>query len=90
MFGDAVYQNKKTVISKEYSVECHEGIEPYYPINDVANNSLYESYRALAKAQPRYLFGGRLADYKYYDMHHTVERALELAFDELGVDYVEQ
>lgn len=83
-FGEDIYKNPQTVISKEYPIEWHEGLEPYYPINDEANNNLYEAYRELALEHPRYLFGGRLADYRYYDMHHTVERALSLASDELA------
>lgn len=83
-FGEEIYANPKTVISREYPVEWTEGLEPYYPINDEANNRLYEDYRRLASERPRYLFGGRLADYKYYDMHHTVERALALAREELA------
>lgn len=89
-FGQAVYDNPHTVISREYSTEWHPGMEPYYPVNDERNSRLYEQYRALAEqesypqsanaapdnAQPRVLFGGRLADYKYYDMHHVVEKAL--------------
>lgn len=77
-FGDAVYQNPKTVISKEYSTEWYLGLEPYYPVNDEANSQLYSQYRALGESLPKYLFGGRLADYKYYDMHHVIARALEL------------
>lgn len=77
-FGEAIYQNPKTVISKEYSTEWHLGLEPYYPVNDDANSQLYNQYRALGESLPKYLFGGRLADYKYYDMHHVIARALEL------------
>lgn len=77
-FGEAIYQNPKTIISKEYSTEWHLGLEPYYPVNDEANSQLYSQYRALGELLPKYLFGGRLADYKYYDMHHVIARALEL------------
>ena len=67
-FGDAVYANPHTVISREYSTEWHDGMEPYYPINDERNQSLYERYRALAASRPDVIFGGRLAEYRYYDM----------------------
>ena len=77
-FGDAIYQNPKTIISKEYSTEWHLGLEPYYPVNDEKNGQLYTQYRALGEALPNYLFGGRLADYKYYDMHHVIAQALDL------------
>lgn len=83
-FGDSIYDHDKTIISKEYSVEWSDGLEPYYPINDEKNNQLYEAYKSLAAESTRYLFGGRLADYKYYDMHHTVEQALKLAKTELS------
>lgn len=83
MFGEEVYKLSKTVISKEYSTEWEEGVEPYYPINDVKNNNLYQKYKSLADQESKYIFGGRLADYKYYDMHHVVESALNKAKDEL-------
>lgn len=78
-FGQAVYDNPKTVISKEFSVEFKAGMEPYYPVNDVKNNALYERYKALAEQEKNVFFGGRLAEYKYYDMAPTIERAMELA-----------
>ena len=78
VFGDAVYQNPKTIISKEYSTEWHVGLEPYYPVNDEKNGLLYAQYRKLGQSLPNYLFGGRLADYKYYDMHHVIALALDL------------
>ena len=68
-----------TVISKEYSKEWRLGDEPYYPVNDERNSALYTKYKALADAQERVIFGGRLAEYKYYDMHQVIERALNLA-----------
>ena len=77
-FGDDVLKDKITVISKEFSSEWKEGSEPYYPINDVKNNSLYEKYMLLAKAEEKIIFGGRLAEYKYYDMHHIVEKVLNM------------
>lgn len=79
MFGQAVCDNPKTVISKEYSVEFKEGMEPYYPINDEKNTALYNQYKVLAEQEKSVYFGGRLAEYKYYDMAPTIERAMELA-----------
>jgi len=69
-----------TVITREYPMEWSEGAEPYYPINDERNTALYAKYRALADAETKYLFGGRLADYRYYDMHQVVEKALEVVW----------
>ena len=77
MFGDEVEKNTKTVISKEFSTEWKEGMEPYYPINDEENNTLYQKYKELADADDKYIFGGRLAEYKYYDMAPVVELVLE-------------
>ena len=79
MFGQAVCDNPKTVISKEYSVEFKEGMEPYYPVNDEKNTALYNQYKVLAEQEKSVYFGGRLAEYKYYDMAPTIERAMELA-----------
>ena len=76
MFGQAVYDNPKTVISREYSTEWTEGMEPYYPVNDDRNNRLADEYRALAAAERNVIFGGRLAEYKYYDMAPTIESAI--------------
>jgi UDP-galactopyranose mutase len=67
-----------TVISREYSKEWLPGDEPYYPVNDDKNMELYAKYKALADAQEKVLFGGRLAEYKYYDMHKVIERAMEM------------
>lgn len=72
-FGQVVYDNPKTVISKEYSVEWTEGMEPYYPVNDSRNSDLYQKYKSLAAQEPNVIFGGRLAEYKYYDMAPTIE-----------------
>lgn len=72
-FGQVVYDNPKTVISKEYSVEWTEGMEPYYPVNDSRNSELYQKYKYLAAQEPNVIFGGRLAEYKYYDMAPTIE-----------------
>lgn len=71
----------KTVISREYSTEWAEGMEPYYPVNDERNTALYAKYKALAEECDGVIFGGRLAEYKYYDMDKVIERAL-LCFDE--------
>lgn len=68
----------KTVISREYPTEWKPGMEPYYPINDTQNGELFEKYRALAERENRVFFGGRLGNYKYYDMDKTIEAALEL------------
>ena len=77
MFGQEVYDCPKTVISKEYSTEWKDGMEPYYPVNDEVNSSLYAKYKALADIEDNVIFGGRLAEYKYYDMAPTIERAME-------------
>lgn len=66
-----------TVISKEYSSEWKDGSEPYYPINDERNNALYRRYRKLADGQPNTIFGGRLAEYRYYDMHNIIEQVMK-------------
>ncbi len=66
----------KTVISREYSAEWKQGDEPYYPVNDEKNGALYAKYKALADAEPNVLFGGRLGEYKYYDMDKVIEVAL--------------
>lgn len=78
MFGQDVYDCPKTVVSREYSTEWTEGMEPYYPVNDSRNNELAEKYRALAAQEPSVIFGGRLAEYKYYDMAPIIERVLEM------------
>ena len=79
MFGTEVYQCPKTIISKEYSIEWQEGMEPYYPINDEDNTKLYEKYKELAQKNKNIIFGGRLAEYKYYDMAPVIEKALNIA-----------
>ncbi len=73
----------KTVISREYSSEWKPGDEPYYPVNDEKNSALYAQYKALADAQTNVIFGGRLGEYKYYDMDKVIEAALALCLDEL-------
>jgi UDP-galactopyranose mutase len=77
-FGQAVYDNPKTVVSREYSTEWKEGMEPYYPVNDEQNNEMAKKYRALASQENDVIFGGRLAEYKYYDMAPIVEKVLAL------------
>jgi UDP-galactopyranose mutase len=77
-FGQAVYDNPKTVISEEYSTEYKPGMEPYYPVNDVENNALADKYRALAAQELDVIFGGRLAEYKYYDMAPIIEKVLKM------------
>ena len=76
MFGDKVYDIPKTVVTKEYPQEWHDGLEPYYPVNDNKNTVLYAKYKALADQEPDIIFGGRLAEYKYYDMAPIVEKIL--------------
>lgn len=78
MFGADVYQCPKTVISREYSMEWSDGLEPYYPVNDTVNNSIAEKYKDLARRETHVIFGGRLAEYKYYDMAPIIERALNM------------
>ena len=76
MFGKAVYDNPKTVVSREYSTEWKPGMEPYYPVNDEKNNRLADEYRSLAAKEENVIFGGRLAEYKYYDMAPVIESAI--------------
>ena len=68
-----------TVISREYSTEWRPGMEPYYPVNDEQNNLLYEQYKQLAETEPNVIFGGRLGQYRYYNMDQVIKAALELA-----------
>ena len=75
-FAAEVDKNPQTVISREYSVEWKEGLEPYYPVNDEKNSELYQKYETLAKQEAHVIFGGRLAEYKYYDMAPIVEKVL--------------
>lgn len=77
-FGDRIYDNPHTVVSREYSTEWTEGMEPFYPVNDKKNQTLYERYRALADQEPDVLFGGRLAEYRYYDMAPLIANARRL------------
>ena len=77
-FGQAVYDNPQTVISREYSTEWKPGMEPYYPVNDEKNNRLAEAYRQLAAQEENVIFGGRLAEYKYYDMAPVIEKVMKM------------
>ena len=81
MFGQEVYNCPKTVVSEEYSTEYKEGMEPYYPVNDDRNNALADQYRQLAAQEPNVIFGGRLAEYKYYDMAPVIEKVLKMEVD---------
>ena len=76
MFGAEIEKCPKTEISKEYSTEWVEGMEPYYPVNDERNNLLYQQYKELADIENNIIFGGRLAEYKYYDMAPVIENVL--------------
>lgn len=78
MFGQKIYACPKTVVSEEYSTEYKEGMEPYYPVNDERNNALAEEYRKLAEQEENIIFGGRLAQYKYYDMAPIIEQVLKM------------
>ncbi len=78
MFGADVYSVPKTVVSEEYSTEYKDGMEPYYPVNDERNNKLAEEYRKLAEQEKGVIFGGRLAQYKYYDMAPIIEQVLNI------------
>ena len=78
MFGDEVYKCPKTVISREYSSEWKDGMEPFYSVNDERNMSLYQQYKALADQEPSLILGGHLAEYKYYDMAPIMEKVMGL------------
>ena len=78
MFGQEIYDCPKTVISEEYSTEYKDGMEPYYPVNDERNNQLADQYRKLAANEENVVFGGRLAQYKYYDMAPVIEQVMKL------------
>lgn len=77
MFGQEVYDCPKSVVSEEYSTEYKDGMEPYYPVNDERNNQLADQYRKLAANEDNVVFGGRLAQYKYYDMAPVIEQVME-------------
>ena len=78
MFGQQVYDCPKTVISREYSTEWKPGMEPYYPVNNTKNDQLYQQYKALADKEENVIFGGRLAEYKYYDMAPIIEQVMKM------------
>jgi len=78
-FGNAVYDNPRTVISREYPAEWSDGMEPFYPVNDVRNQTVYDQYHAIARQEKDVIFGGRLAEYKYYDMAQIIARAFKSA-----------
>ena len=78
MFGEEVYTCPCTVVSEEYSTEYKAGMEPYYPVNDGRNNALAEQYRYLTLKEKNVIFGGRLADYRYYDMAPVIEQVLDI------------
>ena len=80
MFGQEVYDCPKTVVSEEYSTEYKPGMEPYYPVNDDRNNALAEQYRELASKETDVIFGGRLAEYKYYDMAPIIENVFMINY----------
>lgn len=77
-FGNAVYDNPKTVVSEEYSTEWQDGMEPFYPVNDERNQGIYASYKKLADKESDVIFGGRLAEYKYYDMAPIITQVTKL------------
>lgn len=81
MFGTDIDRIPSTVISREYSTEFQHGLEPYYPVNDKRNQKLYEQYKTMADAEKAVIFGGRLAEYKYYDMAPTIEKAMTINID---------
>lgn len=83
-FGQEVYDNPKTVISEEYSTEYKTGMEPYYPVNDERNNRLAVEYRKLAEKEENVIFGGRLAEYKYYDMAPVIKQVIDKAKEEFN------
>ena len=81
-------EQEKTVITKEYPADYKRGDEPYYPINDKINQETYLKYKKLAGQQNKVVFGGRLAEYKYYDMHQVFESAISIAQKELEIQGV--
>lgn len=78
MFGQQIYDCPKTVVSEEYSTEYKDGMEPYYPVNDDRNNALADEYRKLAEKEADVIFGGRLGQYKYFDMAPVIEQVMDL------------
>lgn len=84
-FGDEIYKNPKTIISKEYSLEFKIGMDPYYPINDMRNEKLANEYQKLSSKEKNVIFGGRLAEYKYYDMAPIISKVFEVVSKELNI-----
>ena len=76
IFGQEIYDFPKSVVSEEYSTEYTDGMDPYYPVNDERNNKLAAQYRQLAEKEKNVIFGGRLGQYKYYDMAPIIEQVL--------------
>lgn len=81
LFGDDIDTIPKTIITREYPLEWQPGSEPFYPVNDVRNTAIYEEYRKLATNEKNVFFAGRLAEYKYYDMAPTIEKALSIPIE---------
>ena len=79
LFGQDIYNIPKTIISREYSKEWTFGMEPYYPVNDEQNTKLYDKYKLLADKESNVIFGGRLAEYKYYDMDDTIDKVFQIS-----------
>ena len=86
-FGDRVFDNPQTVISREYPVEFHDGMEPYYPINDPRNEALADAYKKMGRELNDVIFGGRLGEYRYYNMSDVITSAFRLAETEGLVVY---
>lgn len=78
MFEQEIFECPKTIVSEEYSTEYTDGMEPYYPVNDNRNNALAEQYRQMTKKEHNVIFGGRLGQYKYYDMDKVIRQALDI------------
>ena len=78
-------KQEDTVITREYPKDWHKGDEPYYPVNDEKNGNLYQEYEALAKKEKNVLFGGRLGQYKYYDMDKVIRAAFTMVQEELSI-----
>ena len=76
-FGNSVYDNDKTVITREYPSEWQEGMEPFYPVNDNKNQATYDRYKLIAEKETNVVFGGRLAEYKYYDMAPIIRQVMD-------------
>lgn len=81
-FGNEVYENPKTVISREYSTEWQDGMEPFYPVNNARNQKIYNQYKELADKERNVIFGGRLAEYKYYDMAPIIAQVIQIGLSQ--------